>query len=133
MGIGTNIKRLLAIRKMTIKELSEKTDIPVNTLYSITRRDSGSTRVEYLNRISSALGVGIEELVNVSVVQITHGLSALGEPGAEMPDYIAKRPTPGDIADVAAALSPDSRERLMAYAIELAELDRLRGITGEEP
>ena len=132
MGIGTNLKRLLAIKKMSIKELSEKTGIPVNTLYSITRRDSGSTKTDYLKSISAALGVGIDELISVPAIQFTHGLGVLDKPDFEIPDFVAKRAMPVDIADVAALLTPDSRERLLSYALELAELDRLRDATGEE-
>lgn len=131
MGIGTNIKRLLAAKKMTIKDLSKKTGIPVNTLYSITRRDSESTKSDYLSRISAALGVGVDEIVSIPAVQVVTGLGVLSNPEADIPGYLAKPTTPGDIADVAAEISQESRKRLMEYALELAELDRLRAAAEE--
>ena len=63
MGIGSNLKQILAVRSMTIKNLSEKSGIPVNTLYSLTRRDSETTRSDYLNRIASVLGVSVGEII----------------------------------------------------------------------
>ena len=132
MGIGTNMKRLLAVKKMTIKELSEKTGIPLNTLYSITRRDSNSTRSDYLRSIANALDVGIEELVSIQAVQLIHGLPALDQPGVEIMDCVAKRVSAIDIASVADLLSQSERNRLMDYALELKELHDLRAIYGEE-
>lgn len=132
MGIGTNIKRLLATKKMTIKELSEQTGIPVNTLYSITRRDSESTKSGYLSKISTALGVGVDEIVSIPVAQVITGLDVLSNPEADIPGYLAKPVTPGDITDIATELSQESRKRLMEYALELAELDRLRAAAQEQ-
>lgn len=132
MGIGTNIKRLLAAKKMTIKELSERTGIPVNTLYSITRRDSESTKSGYLSKISAVLGVGVDEIVSIPVAQVITGLDVLSNPDADIPGYLAKPITPGDIADVAAELSQESRKRLMEYALELSDLDRLRAAAQEQ-
>ena len=132
MGIGTNIKRLLAAKKMTIKELSEQTGIPVNTLYSITRRDSESTKSGYLSKISTALGVGVDEIVSIPVAQVITGLDVLSNPEADIPGYLAKPVTPGDITDIATELSQESRKRLMEYALELAELDRLRAAAQEQ-
>ena len=47
---------------MTIKELSEKTGIPINTLYSITKRDSLRVDRVILERISKALNVDTYDL-----------------------------------------------------------------------
>lgn len=41
MGVGDNLKAILKQKRMTIKCLSEKSGIPVNTLYSITKRNAG--------------------------------------------------------------------------------------------
>lgn len=57
MGVGTNLKEILRSKKMTIKQLSELADIPVNTLYSITKRDSERVDKVILNRLAAALGV----------------------------------------------------------------------------
>ena len=40
MGVGFRLKLALREKKMTIKELSEETGVSLNTLYSITKRDT---------------------------------------------------------------------------------------------
>lgn len=57
MGIGINLKRILAEKKMTIKELAENSGIPINTLYSITKRDSESVNSSILTKIAKELDV----------------------------------------------------------------------------
>lgn len=63
MGVGAKIKALLSERNMTIKELSEKTGISINTLYSITKRDSSNVRLSTLEAIAKALDVKPEALM----------------------------------------------------------------------
>lgn len=63
MGVGARIKKLLKQNGMTIKELSKKTEIPINTLYSITKRDEQNVRSDNLKKIASALGVSINDLL----------------------------------------------------------------------
>lgn len=57
MGAGNNLKKILATRQMTIKELADLSGVPLNTLYSITKRDSQNIRSVVLNAISQALDV----------------------------------------------------------------------------
>lgn len=64
MGVGTNLKEILRDRKMTIKQLSEKAAIPLNTLYSITKRDSERVDRVILNRIAAALNIDPYDLMN---------------------------------------------------------------------
>lgn len=63
MGIGFRLKELLRDRKITIKQLSEDTGIPLNTLYSITKRDSERADQVIIQRIATALGVPMSKLV----------------------------------------------------------------------
>ena len=56
MGVGVRMKAVLRERKMTIKELAEKTGSPVNTLYSITKRDTENVNSEIIQRLAMALG-----------------------------------------------------------------------------
>lgn len=63
MGVGAKIKTLLSERNMTIKELSEKTGISINTLYSITKRDSSNVRISTLEAIANALNVKPDVLI----------------------------------------------------------------------
>lgn len=57
MGIGSNIKKMLAEKKMKITELSEKSGVKINTLYSITKRDSVNVNSDVLTAIATALDV----------------------------------------------------------------------------
>ncbi|MDL2294065.1 helix-turn-helix domain-containing protein [Ruminococcaceae bacterium OttesenSCG-928-D13] len=57
MGVGSNIKAVLKEKNMSIKELSKITGISLNTLYSITKRDSTRVDTEILVKIKDALGV----------------------------------------------------------------------------
>ena len=57
IGIGTNLKRILAERKLKINELSQISGIPVNTLYSITKRDSNNISSSVLTSLATALNV----------------------------------------------------------------------------
>lgn len=63
MGFGTVLKELLAQKNMSIKELSEIAGIPLNTLYSITKRDSTNIRPETLEKIANALGTPSDQIV----------------------------------------------------------------------
>jgi len=68
VGIGLRIKSILHDRKMTIKQLSEESGVSINTLYSITKRDSDNVDPIILQKLSSALNVSQEELLGHLVV-----------------------------------------------------------------
>lgn len=55
MGVGNRLKNILQMKGMTIKQLSEKTGVSINTLYSITKRDSDHVKTEIIERIAAAL------------------------------------------------------------------------------
>lgn len=61
MGTGNKLKQLLKEKKMTVAELSRKTKISAQTLYSIINRDS-SISYENLLLLSKALEIDIIEL-----------------------------------------------------------------------
>ncbi len=63
MGVGKRLKAILRDKKMTIKELAETSGIPLNTLYSITKRDSERVDQLILQRITDTLGIDVVELV----------------------------------------------------------------------
>ena len=69
MGVGKNIKRILAEKKMTIKELHQASGIPLNTLYSITKRDSDG--------VSSSVLTSIAKVLNVSPFDLTVDVAQL--------------------------------------------------------
>lgn len=57
MGVGMRIKIALREKKMTIKELSAQSGISLNTLYSITKRDTENVDDVILSMISKTLGL----------------------------------------------------------------------------
>lgn len=63
MAVGKKIKRLLKQKGMTIKGLSEITGISLNTLYSITKRDSKRVNEENLLIIADVLGISVHTLL----------------------------------------------------------------------
>lgn len=67
MGVGIRLKTILRSQNLTIKQLSERANIPLNTLYSITKRDSERVDPVILQRIADALGVPTYQLMDVSL------------------------------------------------------------------
>lgn len=68
MGIGIRLKEILRNKKMTIKQLAEISGVPLNTLYSITKRDSSRIDKVVLRRISDTLGIDALELLGLESV-----------------------------------------------------------------
>ena len=62
MAAGALLKQLLKANKRTIKWLSENADIPLQTLYSITQRDSGTISEKNLIKIAKALNIDLGSL-----------------------------------------------------------------------
>lgn len=58
--IGSTLKQLLAERKLSVGELARSVDVPVQTLYSIIRRDNMKIDFDMLLRICGTLNVPIE-------------------------------------------------------------------------
>lgn len=63
MGVGLRLKEALRIKSLTIKQLAEASGVSVNTLYSITKRDSERVDDILLQRIAAALGVTVDYLM----------------------------------------------------------------------
>jgi transcriptional regulator with XRE-family HTH domain len=57
MAIGTNLKALLKSKNMTVKELSERSGVSVNTLYGIIQRDNLTIKPEIDMKLSDTLGI----------------------------------------------------------------------------
>lgn len=90
MGIGSNIKKILAERKMKISQLAEISGVKINTLYSITKRDSVNVNSEVLTAIATALDISPFDLT-VDVEQLRSDVKlqeeiekAFGENGLEL-------------------------------------------------
>lgn len=68
MGVGLRLKGILRLKKMTIKQLAEKSGISVNTLYSITKRDSSRVDRLLLQQIAKALDISVYQLLGESKI-----------------------------------------------------------------
>lgn len=68
MGVGLKLKKILRDKKISIKQLSEKSGISINTLYSITKRDSVRVDDVVLQQIANTLEIPIGELLGMSDV-----------------------------------------------------------------
>ena len=59
MAIGMKLKTLLTKENLKVTALSKLTDIPVQTIYAIIRRDSANVDFKILRKICTALEVNI--------------------------------------------------------------------------
>lgn len=57
MGIGKNVKALAKAKGLNLVELSEKSGVPVNTIYTLTREDPKNATTRTLSRLAEALEV----------------------------------------------------------------------------
>ena len=61
MGYGKKLKSILDERKMSVKELSRRSNIGATTLYSIIQRDS-AIRYDMALRIANVLDIEVDEI-----------------------------------------------------------------------
>lgn len=69
MGTGSKIKTILKQQKKTIKQLSQESGVSLNTLYSITKRDSSAVTPLILEKVAQALNVSVASLLPEQLVQ----------------------------------------------------------------
>lgn len=66
MGTGAIIKTILKEQKKTIKQLAAESGVSLNTLYSITKRDSTAVTSPVLEKIAKVLDVPLHTLVGIN-------------------------------------------------------------------
>lgn len=62
MGIGKNIKTITKNKGITLLELSKKSGVPINTIYTLTSEDPKSATLRTLGKLAKALEVNTETL-----------------------------------------------------------------------
>lgn len=62
MGIGKNVKALAKDRGLKLIELSKKSGVPLNTIYTLTREDPRNATMRTLDRLAEALEVDVRTL-----------------------------------------------------------------------
>lgn len=70
MGAGIRLKQVLRNKNMTIKQLSELSGVSLNTLYSITKRDSENIDPIILDRITEALSISHDDFWGYSKLRV---------------------------------------------------------------
>lgn len=104
--IGSTIKSLLAERRLAVGELAKQIGVPVQTLYSIIRRDNMKIDFDVLLRICDVLGVPVEMFCG----------------GTAAPDA----PTPEDWTLIGRYRALDDHGREMTDRVMDCELERIR-------
>lgn len=64
MGIGKNIKIITGFKGMTLVELSKKSGVPINTIYTLTREDPDNATLRTIDRLVAALEVNKDSLLS---------------------------------------------------------------------
>lgn len=64
MGIGKNIKIITGFKGMTLVELSKKSGVPINTIYTLTREDPDNATLRIIDRLAAALEVNKDSLLS---------------------------------------------------------------------
>lgn len=121
MGFGIRLKEILKQKGMTIKELSIKTGIPLNTLYSITKRDTLIPSQEIISKISQVLQVNENEFLTYEVIKDNLGL-LLSDCKSKEDDFRKK------LYEISEMLNADALYELIEKAIELLQDDSCRSI-----
>lgn len=62
MGIGKNVKALAKAKGLNLVELSEKSGVPINTIYTLTREDPRNATMRTLDRLAEALEIDVRTL-----------------------------------------------------------------------
>lgn len=57
MGIGRNIKIITKDKGITLVELSKKSGVPLNTIYTLTREDPENATPRTMNKLAAALDI----------------------------------------------------------------------------
>lgn len=108
------MKNILRDKKMTIKQLSEKSGISVNTLYSISKRDSERVDRIVLQRIADALGVHVMDLLGVGEELDAYKpkveFSSSSPEGRPLVDFLNS----SDIRTIYNSLSAEEQEELLS-------------------
>lgn len=68
MGIGANVQRIAKEKKISLKELSRRAEIPYTTVYNMVKRDSERVSPENVQKLANALNVGVGELYGVKII-----------------------------------------------------------------
>ena len=121
MGFGNRLKEILKEKDMTIKELAEKSGISINTLYSITKRDTQIPTPDIIRKIAIALGIDEDRLLTME--DITQQIHATLQ---EIND--AERNLRRKLSEISEMLNSDALAELLNTAIDMLQDDSYRSM-----
>ena len=121
MGFGIRLKDILKQKGMSIKELSQISGISINTLYSITKRDTQIPSNEIVEKIVSALNIKESELLTPDVVssEIKNRLDNMEEIENDLRQKLYT---------IIEMLSADALGKLLNSAIDMLQYDYYRSM-----
>ena len=121
MGFGNRLKDILKKKGITIKELAEMTNISINTLYSITKRDTNMPDVEIIDKIATALQIDKSELLSFEILDSE--LKNLFNQVDKTESELRKK-----LYEISEMLNSDALAQLINEAIDLLQDDCYRSI-----
>jgi len=122
LGIGEKLKKALSQKGMTVKELSEKSGVSLNTLYSITKRDSESINYNTIDKISRALNVPAAEFMSEKQIkEITEPTSKVAAAASAAIASIAGNVLNSNVQHAASAAIADMKNGLLGSEGNIAK------------
>ena len=119
MGFGNKLKEVLKSKGMTIKELSSMTGISLNTLYSITKRDTHMPDKDTIDKITAALNISPNELISYEDFEKKFDAAMNQLQDTEI--YMRKK-----LYEITEMLNVDAMYELINTAIEMLQDDSYR-------
>ncbi len=119
MGFGNKLKEVLKSKGMTIKELSSMTGISLNTLYSITKRDTHMPDKDTIDKITAALNISPNELISYEDFEKKFDAAVNQLQDTEI--YMRKK-----LYEITEMLNIDAMYELINTAIEMLQDDSYR-------
>lgn len=116
MGFGTNLKMILKRKGISIKELSSLTGISLNTLYSITKRDTRLPNEDIIEKISTALSIKKSELLTLDVLSTE--IHSLLDKQRETEINLRNK-----LSNILEMLSPDALNILLNHSLDLLKYE----------
>lgn len=121
MGFGNRLKEILKERGVTIKELSEMSGISINTLYSITKRDTQAPASDTIRKIADALGVDEADLLTLDDItqQVRSSLQDIND---------SEKRLRLKLSEISEMLNADALYELLSTAIKMLQDDDYRSM-----
>lgn len=126
MGFGNRLKELLKEKGMTIKELAELSGISINTLYSMTKRDTQLPSPDIIHKIAMVLSV--EETNLLTLDDITQQIDVSLHEISDSEKNLRRK-----LSEISEMLNIEALAELLNHAIDMLQDDSNRSIFYKKP